>query len=491
MLKTSNNTKFFLNIFSLVLIVYGIAALPPFMTAAYFDESEPMLPLAIVAGACTVCGLVIRNGFDIKPKKVRPRMNYITTIITWLIIIALTAFVYYFGRAEFSWIDSFFEATASLTTTGTGNLDVNIYPYALQLWRAELNWLGGIGLVLIAVSCLREWSFSGHALISAEVPGPVFLKSTVTFRDTYRKIIFIYIILTALHFVLLVLAGMNPFTALLTALSNISTAGLQHINNGMITQLPVQLKVIITIFAFLGSVNFSFFILLTGRKLRTIGRKTEVSIYTARILATAVIIAAAIAILNHKDFLHSLGNALMQTVSFLSTSGYIVADCHAWPLICHLIILLQMFFGACAVSTGGGIKIARVQIAFRTVKFGLFRYIHPAAVRPVRFNDKALKSDQLVSANLYITVFMLIYILGALILSLDNKSESILDALNYSQAMITNTGTSIAELDAPGLAAQFSPLSKIVMSLEMLAGRLEIYPVLMLFSKAFWKGDRS
>lgn len=179
----------------------------------------------------------------------------------------------------------------------------------------------------------------------------------------------------------------------------------------------------------------------------------------------------------------------MQTVSFLSTSGYIVADCHKWPLLCEMIILLQMFVGACAVSTGGGIKIARIEIGIKTVKFGLFRHVHPHAVRPVKFNNEALKSEQFVQANLFIALFMLIYIVSALFLSLDNKSESIFDALNYSQAMITNTGTSIAELEAPGLAADFSPLSKVVMSFEMLCGRLEIYPVLMLFFRSFWRSD--
>ena len=489
MIMIGNDKRFFLNIFSIALIVYGISELPPFFVALHLGEHEPMIALGISTAVCIAAGILIRTVFDMNAQGVQSRMNYLTTILTWLILIGITTCVYFFGRAEFTWIDSFFEASASLTTTGMGTLDVSIFPYSLQLWRSMLNWLGGIGIILISVSFIRNWGFSGHSLASVEIPGPEFLKSSVTVKTTYRHILYIYLSLTFVHFILLDIAGMEPFDALLTALSNISTSGMQHIENGVITQLTTPVKVIITVFAFLGSVNVSFFILILMQKYRLVGRRTEVGLYVRRILLTSAVIALSIVLTGGGDIFSSFGDAIMQTVSFLSTSGYIVADCHRWPLIAQLIILLQMFVGACAVSTGGGIKLARVEIAFKTVHFGLFRHIHPRAVRPIKLNNEPVKQDQLVTANMFIALFMLIYIISAVFLSLDNKNESIFDALNFSQAMITNTGTSIAELDAPGLAARFSPLSKIIMSLEMLAGRLEIYPVLMLFFPSFWRSD--
>lgn len=487
----SNDRNFFFNILGIVLIVYGLSMLPPLTVAFYCGETTATLPLGAGMVLSLISGYLMRHFTDLDSDRVRAKMNYKTTILVWLIIIGLTTIIYYLGRAEFTWIDSFFEATASLTTTGMGNLDVNVFPYSFQLWRSILNWFGGVGIILIAVSCISDAQFSGHSLISVEVPGPEFLKSSVAFRSTYRHMILIYLSLTAIHFVLLVIAGMDPFTSVLTALSNISTAGMQHISNGVITSLSLPLKVIITIFAFLGSLNVSFFILLIMQKNRMILRRTEVSLYTGRMLVTALFIGAVIAVFDGRNFFRSFGEALMQTVSFLSTSGYIVTDCSSWPFICEFFIILQMFFGACAVSTGGGIKIARIEIAFKTARFGLFRHIHPRAVRPVKFNNETIKPEQFVSANLFISVFLFIYIAGALFLSIDNKSESIFDALNYSQAMLTNTGTSIAELDAPGLAMHFSPLSKVVMSFEMLAGRLEIYPVLMLFTRSFWSSKDS
>lgn len=488
-MKISNNTKFFLNIFSVVLIVYGISAIPALLAAAYFEEQASVLVLAIASSVCIVAGIAIRRLFDMNASTIRPRINFMTTTISWLAIIVITTFVYFFGQAEFTLIDSFFKATASLTTTGISSPANSVYPLSLQLFSSMLNWLGGIGIILISVSCISTVDFSRHALISVEIPGPEFLKSSISFKQSYGYIVFTYIILTAVHFIALCLAGMPVFTSVLTALSNISTAGLQHISNGVITNLPLAQKIIITIFAFLGSVNISFVILLFIHKARLIKNHTEIRIYTGRILITALIIAAAVTVLNHQSFIRSLGDALMQTVAFLSTSGYVIADCSRWPLFCELLILLQMFVGACAFSTGGGIKTSRIAIGMKTAKFGLFRQVHPNAVRPVKFDDEALRSVHLVQANLFISLFMAIFIISAMIISLDNKNESIFDALNYSQAMITNTGTSIAELGVSGPAPDFSPLSKVVMSVEMLCGRLEIYPVLMLFFRSFWKSD--
>ena len=475
----------------MVLLVYGAAALPPVITALYHNETGALVPLAAAAFLCIVTGGSLRHFLDLEASGVRPRVNYITVIINWLVITAITTAVYFLSPAGLSFTDSLFEAVASLTTTGTGSLGADISLYSLMLWRSNLNWLGGVGIILISYSCISSCSFSGRSLVSIEFPGHDFLNSSSRSQKTYRMIIMIYAALTALHFVILAIAGMPAFTSLLTALSNISTAGLQHINSGVITGLSLPLRIIITVFAFLGSLNVSFFILLFTHRIYMLRRRSEVKTYSARILVTALITGISVALVTHRPLSASLGDALMQTVSFLSTSGYIAADCSDWPLFCVVLIVLQVFFGACAASTGGGIKNARLEIGVRTVDSGLFRSVHPRAYMPVKYNRTSLKTDQLVQTNLFIALFMLIYVLAAVFLSLDNKNESILDALSYSQAMITNTGMPVGAMSAPGFAADFSPLSRIVMSVEMLCGRLEIYPVLMLFSRSFWRSDSS
>lgn len=483
-MKLNNNKRFFLNIFSEVLAVYGLTALLCVIAAAYTGEESALVPLGAASAVCGVTGIMIRRLTDLHVTNVRPRINYIAVIISWLTVTVVTSAVFYCAVDGSSWYDSVFEAVASLTTTGTGMLGMQDIPRSMMLFRSMLNWLGGAGIILIAASCLPSWEFSGRSLISVEIPGAEYLATSSSYRLTCRRIFRIYLGFTASHFVLLLLAGMPVFTSLLTALSNISTSGLQHIGAGVITHLPAAQKIIITFFSFTCSLNISFFLILFYSKGRRIRRDSEIIFYACRIIITAAVIAALIALSGGRDDAGSLGDSLMQTVSFLSTSGYIVTDCAKWPHICQMIILLQMFIGACAVSTGGGIKNARIIIGFRSIRYSLFRHVHPNAVKSLEYNKEPVRSEHFVQANLYIALFMLVYIIGALLLSIGNKNESIYDALIYSQAMLTNTGTTIS-----GTAVVLSPLSKIVMSVEMLCGRLEIYPVLMMFFSGFWKTD--
>ncbi len=487
-MKLSNNKRYFLNIFSVVMAVYGFTALLCVLAAAYFEENDVLVPLGIAAGVCGMSGIIIRATMDTHVTNVRPRINYFTVLMSWLTVTAVTAAVFAFTVRGATWHDSLFESAAALTTTGTGLLGMKDLPLSMQLFRSMLNWLGGAGIILIAVSCLPSWEFNGGTLASIEIPGSEYLARTSSYRTMLRRILKIYLCFTAAHFVLLVAAGMPLFTSLLTSLSNISTAGLQHIGNGMIATLSLAQKIIITLFSFTSSLNISVFLMLFYRKDRRIRMDSEVTSYAVRIAITAAVIASVIALTGGAGDRRVLGDSLMQTVSFLSTSGYIVTDCAKWPDICRIIIIIQLFIGACAVSTGGGIKNARFMIGFRSIRFGLFRHVHPQAVKPVKYSGEGLRSEHFMQANLYISLFMIVYIIGALLLSLDNKNESIVDALSYSQAMLTNTGTSVS---SAGQAVYFSPLSKIVMSVEMLCGRLEIYPVLMLFSRSFWRSDSS
>lgn len=470
-------------------MVYGLSILPPVIAALVMGEQHTLRPLIAAACIFTAAGFIARHFTSPGTYTVHPRINYMAVIFTWLALILMTGGVYSACISDIAFIDALFDAAASLTATGISSSDISLLPYSLQLWHSILNWLGGIGIILITASLFAGRGFRGTGVISAEIPGPEFLTSSAAFRNTYRLIINVYAALTAVHFVLLLIARMPASAALLTALSNISTAGLLHISGGVITGQSLAVRIIITIFALMGSINISFFIMLLTRRTVSGSRIMENIMYISRILITAAVISAVIILTDHTPAAKAAGESLMQTVSFLSTSGYIVADCGSWPLLCQALIVLQIFLGGCAVSTAGGIKQARMEIGLRTVSFGLFRYSHPKAVRPLRFGRDTIKPEQLVQANIFIFLFMLIYILSALVISLDNKNESILDALNYSQAMLTNTGRAFAGSGV--LSAEFSPLSKLVMCFEMLCGRLEIFPVLMLFFKSFWKPDRS
>lgn len=484
-----NNRRFFLNIFTAALVAYGLAALPPFGVALYRNELTAAYCLGIVSGICIIGSIIVRHFVDLNSDNVRPRINYMTVIFTWLILTGITTVIYYIGCGCGSLSGSFFDAAASLTTTGALNLSADVIPVSLLLFRSILNWLGGIGFILIAVSLLAGHGFSGLALVSIEVPGPEFLTTSANFKHIYQRIFYVYSGLTLAHFLLLLIAGMDPFDSVLTAFSNISTSGLQHLDHGVITQLSLPLKVIITVFSFLGSCNITFIVILLSRKFRSLLKESETILYVLRILIITIIISA-IMLAGMRTFdISVIGDVLMQTVSYLSTSGYTVTDSGSWPLLCQAIIVIEVFFGACAASTGGGIKTSRARIATRTISFGMFRHIHPKSVRPVMFKGKALTIDQLTSSNIFLGLFMSFYIIGAVLISLGSKECSIVDSLLYSQALITNTGTPAAAPELSMAITQFSPFTRFFMAIEMLAGRLEIYPILMLFTRSFWKSD--
>lgn len=487
-MKFTNNKRFFLNIFAVSLGIFGITILPSATLALYFGEKTVYKELFIVAFICILCGTLINRLVKRNVEPVKPRAWYITVLFTWLFFICVTSVTIFLGYGNISVIDSIYEATASLTGTGSSTIDVSMLSPSLKLWRATLNWVGSVGIIMTTLSILPTWQFLGRGIALTEIPGPTFLKTNTIFYKGYRKLIPIFLGVTLAHFVLLACAGMPAMDAVLTALSGTSNSGLLHFKNGDISGMSNEVKVIITIFALIGSIDANIFFLAARKKFRAITKRSEVKFYFWRVVVTATVMTIAICIAKPEmNVAKAIGDTLLQTISYASTSGFTVTDTSNWPELCRIVILLTMFMGACAVSTGGGIKMSRVIIMVKTVSFSIFRHIHPRSVRSLMMNKEPLKSDQIVRANVYVSLFMTTFLIGTLLLTWDNMP--LLDALSYSQALLTNTGSSISKLTTS--VADFSILAKSVSCLLMLAGRMEIYPLLMLFMPSFWHSDNT
>ena len=484
----NRNRKFILNIISDALLVFGVSMLPSLAVAVIRGEDAVTGVIGSAAVLFAAAGLAGRKLSGKLDAQVRPRIWYLTTFFTWLLLISLTVPVFYFSIPGYSLTDAMLESSASWTTTGIGIYDTAALPWSLQLLRSTCNWLGGVGIILTVLSLVPTRQFLGYGLVSTEFPGPSFMKSDNHFRKGYRKVVLIYILLTMLQFIMLILAGMPEFTSLLTALSNTSTSGLRHIGNGVVTGLSAPLKAVITLFAFLGSVNCMLFLLIMDKRIREIRDNSEIRVYVTRLLSAAVIITGLTAAGDsEKGLLRTFGRVLMQVISVMSTSGYVITDVSHWPEACIILLLIMNFAGACALSTGGGIKTARTIIALKTVSYGIYRHIHPNSVRTLTFSKKPMKSDQVMRANVFIGLFALFWLGGALMFTLDDMGVS--QAITISQAMLTNTGNTIAGMGAPTLVQDLSPLTKTVMCILMIAGRLEIYPFVMIFLKNFWRSD--
>lgn len=480
----SENRKFILNIQSIALLIYGVSILPSVAVSFYHREMGLTSSMAMIAFGSIFIGVVGHHALSNVLSNVSLKTCYYTTITTWLIVIILSALPYYAADRGYSFIDCLYTATASWTTCGTTAISLNTMPTGLLLWRSTCNWMGGIGLILLTLSFLPSWQFIGQKLASTEIRGPGFLMSNITFRKAYRRIMIVYFVFTIMQYIALRVCGMSRFQSILTTLSNTSTSGMLHINDGVITALPASIKAVISFFAFLSSVNISIFVLLVYGKIKTVKKNSELRFYLSYIVAITIILTVIISFERGGNIDSGfIGTVLMQTISFASTAGFIVSDCVLWSAPCQTIIIVMMFVGACAISTGGGIKMSRVSMALSCMKTSMFRTLHPNAIRDIKFNGEVATPKETARVNVYILLFMITFFFGSLALTIDGTS--VMDALAYSQAMLTNCGTPVTRLADPGLLISLGTLSKLALSFLMLCGRLEIYPVLLLFTRRF------
>ena len=482
----NSKKAFVLNILCIAILIYGIAIMPSLFFAVRYDEQSIMETMGAIAITCIPLGIL---GYRILPnnfENVKMSVCYITTLTTWLVVIVLTTLPYYFSGMGYRFIDCLFESVASWTTTGASAIPTESLPIALKIWRSTCNWMGGIGIILLTLSFLPSWQFIGQKLASTEIRGPGFLMSTTTFRKAYRRILIIYCGTTIIHYLMLRVAGMTQMNSILTALSNVSTSGLQHLNNGVITGFTLPVKIVITIFAFLGSINVSVFVMILIGKIRNVRKLSELKLYLL-IIAVATSLLTLSAILSDKTegFFKTLGNALMQVISFASTAGYIVTGNDNPSAFYICVVSILMFIGACAISTGGGLKVSRIVYAFKSLSLNLYTHIHPNSIRTILYNKKPADKDNMTQSNMYIAIFMLLYIIGGILITVDGTDTY--TALSYSQAMLTNVGSPISQLADPGIVSGMSDYAKSIMCFLMLCGRLEIYPVMMLFSFNTWR----
>jgi trk system potassium uptake protein TrkH len=482
----SKELKFVINIVSNALFIFGIAALPSTFVAMHSGDDLSATVFLAICAVCIFGGIAARIFLRPKPSVVNAKLSYVTVMITWAVMVLISAVPFCLCGMHYSFYDALFESTAGWTTTGTSSIEFTSLPVQLQLWRATLNWLSGIGIIVLTLTILPEWRFAGRTMAAIEIPGTFKINNSSTLGKGYTLVLFTYIAITVVQFIMLLLAGMDPFNSVLTTLSNTSTGGLQHINNGLIVDLPTSIKVIITLFAFLGSLNSGVYIMLLSGKKLLATRNSELRAYVAALVSSTIILSGMILLTgNVTNVVQTLGDVAMQIVSFFSTAGYMVSDFDPWPTSCKIFLCIIMFIGACSFSTSGGIKISRVLVGYKTFRNSFFRYVHPNSVRAIRLNGKPLHNGEVLAMNSYIILFMMTFMFGALLLTIGDID--IYTSINLSQAMITNTGVSISELKDTAPLSSLSPYAKVVMSFIMLAGRLEIYPILMLFSRTFWR----
>ena len=383
------------------------------------------------------------------------------------------------------YIDAIFETISGFTTTGSTILtDIASMSKGMNFWRCLTHWIGGMGvLVFVMVIVSLEEKNSMH-LMRAEVPGPETDKLVPRARESARILYGMYLLLTIIEVLLLRVGGMNWYDSIVHSFSTAGTGGFSNRNNSIAYYDSAYIDGVITTFMILFGINFNMYYFLLLKKVKVVFKNEEVRAYLGVIVAATV--AITINILHiYETPLKAFRYAVFQVSAIITTTGFATADFNLWPEFSKAILLMLMVIGACAGSTGGGMKVSRILILLKSVKQELKRMLHPKSVSIVKVNGKKVGNSTVHNVYIYFIAYIVIFIVSVLFISIDNFDF----ATSFSGVLTTinNVGPGIAAVGPVENFAAFSPLSKIVFCLDMLIGRLEIFPFLVLFSPDLWR----
>ena len=476
------NFKLVLRITGFTLLIEAAAMLVPMAVALAYGESPiPFLCaiLIILAAACVPV-------FLLKPKQdFFAREGFFTVGLIWVLFGAFGALPFWFSGHFGPYVDCFFETISGFTTTGATILTaIEGLPMGLLFWRSFTHWLGGMGILILTAALLPFLGISSNFLIRAESPGPVKSKLVPRASQSSKILYAIYLALTVLEILCLRVAGMDWYDSVTHAMSTAGTGGFSRMNASIGSFGSPAIEIIITIFMLLFSVNFTvYFLILTG-KARQALKSDELRFFLIMVALSIAAIAW-----NLRDIYSGAGEcvryAAFQVASIVSTTGFASANYDLWPEFSKMLLVVLTFIGACAGSTGGGIKCSRILILIRSVHREVRSIVHPRAVSVVRLDGAPLSERTLHTTQCYFIINLSLVFGMAVVVGLDNFSFT--TTLTAVVTCISNVGPGLDMVGPAGNFAAFSVLSKLVLSFAMILGRLEMYPILVLFSSSAWK----
>lgn len=412
------------------------------------------------------------------------RESFVSTALGWIALSCMGALPFLFSGVLHNPADALFETVSGFTTTGSSIFtDVEVLPRCILFWRSFTHWIGGMG-VLVFLLILPPLAVGGRMnLMKAESPGPSVSRLVPKVQTTAKILYIIYIIMTLVEIVLLLAGGMPLFDSLVITFGTAGTGGF-GIRNDSCAGYTTYQQVVITVFMILFGVNFNFYFLLAVKKGRQTLQSEEVRAYLLIILAAVLLIAVNIrGYFSH--FWQAVQQSAFQVGSIITTTGYATTDFNLWPEFSRTILVMLMFVGACAGSTGGGVKVYRLLIMVKTVKKELRQLLHPRSIKKIQIDGKAVEHEVVRSTNVFLIVYLLIFIFSILLVSLDNKD--LITNFTAVAATLNNIGPGLGDVGPLGNFSGFSNFSKLVMTFDMLAGRLELFPLLLLFMRSTWK----
>lgn len=478
------NKRSIIYILGWVLIVDAVAMQIGTITSLIYGEKEAwyFVLTGVVSAILGVLAIKVK-----KPKNMvlYQKAGFASTALSWILLSLVGCMPFWLSGEIPSFIDAFYETVSGITTTGATILnDVEALSKGMLMWRSFLHWLGGMGVIVFLLAIIPKLGGQQNIfLMKAESPGPIIGKAVPRMRNYATMLYGIYITLTALEFILLLFGGLNVFEAINTSFSTAGTGGFGIYNSNAAAFDSYYVQTVIAVFMLLFGINFSVYLCLIARKFKQSLKFEELWIYLGIVAVSTAIIAFNISsIYKPYDAFHQ---SFFYVSSIISTTGFGLTDVNKWPELSKTVIIILTFIGASAGSTGGGFKISRIILLFKEVRKEFSLLVHPRNVKLVKMDGKAVNHDIMRTTSMYLVLYIGVFAISFLLVSIDNMDFT--TSFTAVAANLNNTGPGLGAVGPVGNYADFSILSKIVFIFDMLAGRLEIYPLLLLFAPSAWK----
>ncbi len=455
----------------------------PAITGIFYQEFRESLIYVGISALCIILGYLCTLGGG-KSDQLYPKEGFVAVSLGWIVMSLFGALPFLFTGEIPSLTDALFETISGFTTTGASILsDVEALSHTSLFWRSFTHWIGGMGVFVFVMAILPMMGGSTMNLMKAESPGPSVGKLVPKVKDTAKILYKIYIFITILQIIILLFCKLPLFDSLTLTFGTVGTGGFS-IKNDSIAGYSTAVQNVITIFMILSGINYSAYFCILCKQFKEAFSIEEVRVYLLIILSSVMIIC-----FNTVSLYGSIGetikHAFFQVGSIITTTGFATTDFNNWPLLSKTILVMLMFMGACAGSTGGGIKVSRISILFKTIKKELHILMHPRLVKKIKVDGHAVPHEVIRSTNVFIAVYFIIFFISLLLISVDNFDFT--SSFTAVAATLNNIGPGLDMVGPTGNFASFSVFSKYVLMFDMLAGRLEIFPMLILFHPACWK----
>ena len=483
------NYRATIKILGSIILITGLAMLVPMTYALITHHGADALAFIKTAPWAIAIGALLLLCFKSTNAKFRTRDGYMVVALCWIMASFIGAFPYYFSTFTESFIDAFFESTSGFTTTGCTAVDGGVLSDSLLLWKALSHWLGGMGILIFVLSILPALGINGQFIARAEAPGPVFEKMAVRLSDSTKILYVTYIILTLAEFLLLAASPkMDAFEALVNAMGSISTGGLLVHTGGISYYNSFYIEVVISIFCVLASINFMLYHYITQGELKRALRDAELRMFLFLMALGIIICTLGLCIYTDASFSKAFRDSFFQVISMSTTTGYVRSPYVVWPATCQMILFALMLIGGCSASTSGSIKVVRFIVMFKLIVRGTYKRVHPRSVVPVKLNGQVLSSQVVSGICGFILTYLAIFLFSGIVISLQGLDLE--TTLGTALAMLSNTGAAFGITASAGNFAAYAPGLKLFLCLLMYVGRLEIYTILVLFTRHFWNRSR-